>query len=89
MKPKSVLKEYRSRLIRQTFVQVTGVVGLVVTAALGIFFSGVFVEWAVYLIILVAGLVAGSYSDNITITDPNAENSPQTATGSVRYDPRE
>ena len=61
MKPKSVLKEYISRLIRQTLVQVTGVVGLVVTAVLGIFFSGVFIEWAVYLIILVAGLVAGSY----------------------------
>jgi len=61
MKPKSVLKEYISRLTRQTIVQVTGGAGFVVTAILQILFPGVFIKWVFYLIILIAGLVASSY----------------------------
>jgi hypothetical protein len=60
MKRRNLLKEYGSRLIRKTLVQATGGLGFVVAAILQILFPHVLI-WAFYLIILVTGLVVGSY----------------------------
>jgi len=61
MRTRDLLKEYISRLVRQTLVQVTGGLGFILTAVSEILFPGIFVKWVFYLIILAAGLVVGSY----------------------------
>jgi hypothetical protein len=61
MRTRDILKEYASRLIHQTLIQVTGGLGFILTAVLEIFFPGVLIKWVFYIIILVAGLIVGSY----------------------------
>ncbi len=61
MKPRSLIRDYMSRLIHQALVQVTGGLGFLLTVFMELALPGVIIKWVFYLIILVAGLVAGGY----------------------------
>jgi hypothetical protein len=61
MKPKNLLRDYITRLVHQTLVQVTGGLGFVLTAAMELLFPGVLIKWLAYLVLLLAGLIVGGY----------------------------
>jgi len=61
MGTKNLLGEYFTRLIHQTLVQVTGVLGFILTAVLEIAFPGVIIKWVFYLTLLATGVIVGGY----------------------------
>jgi hypothetical protein len=61
MEHKSLLKQYTSRLIRQSSFLITGIFGFLLAFILNYCFPGVFVEWAPYVITVGIAVVVGSY----------------------------
>jgi hypothetical protein len=57
-----LVKEYISRLFRQTWILATGGVGFIVSAVLEVVFPGLGINWVVYVAIFLASLIFGGYA---------------------------